>query len=135
MSAIVVRSRDASGLPLTPEQRKTRAELVANRTNESKTLAGLQVEKASIEGQAKVAEVDLGPSLSGDAARRRRPGRLALVHPCRRVAARSRGSAPPPSCHPAVIDLSLMPPANFGDIDGSTAPSNGMTRLTVPTLI
>jgi len=61
MSAIVVRSRDASGLPLTPEQRKTRAELVANRTNESKTLAGLQVEKASIEGQAKVAEVDLGP--------------------------------------------------------------------------
>jgi hypothetical protein len=40
---------------------KTRADLVAQRTNEAKALAGLQVEKAGIEGQRKVVEADLGP--------------------------------------------------------------------------
>jgi hypothetical protein len=40
----------------------TRAELVALRITEAKSLASLQVEKADIEGQRKVAEADLGPS-------------------------------------------------------------------------
>jgi hypothetical protein len=55
------KGRTGSAMALADQQRKTRAELVAQRTNEAKTLAGLQVEKASIEGQAKVAEADLGP--------------------------------------------------------------------------
>jgi hypothetical protein len=33
----------------------------AQRTGEAKTLAGLQVEKASIEGQRRMVEADLGP--------------------------------------------------------------------------
>jgi hypothetical protein len=40
---------------------KTRADLVAQRTNEAKALAGLQVEKASINGQRLLVEADLGP--------------------------------------------------------------------------
>jgi len=55
------KGRTASAMALADQQRKTRAELVAQRTNEAKTLAGLQVEKASIEGQRKVADADLGP--------------------------------------------------------------------------
>src|SRR5215472_16733326 len=52
------KGRTASAMALADQQRKTRAELVANRTGEAKTLAGLRIEKASVEGQAKVAEVD-----------------------------------------------------------------------------
>ena len=47
------KGRTASAMALADQQRKTRAELVTQRTSEAKTLAGLQVEKASIEGQAK----------------------------------------------------------------------------------
>jgi len=42
-------------------KRKTRVELVAQRTTEAKALAGLQVEKAGIDSQRRVAEADLGP--------------------------------------------------------------------------
>ena len=42
-------------------QRRNRAELVAQRTNEAKTLASVQVEKASIDGQRQIADADLGP--------------------------------------------------------------------------
>ena len=55
------KGRTASAMALAEQQRKTRAELVAQRTAEAKALTGLQVEKASIEGQRKVADADLGP--------------------------------------------------------------------------
>jgi hypothetical protein len=48
-------------MALADQQRKIRGELVAQPTNDAKTLAGLQVEKASIEDERKVAEADLGP--------------------------------------------------------------------------
>jgi hypothetical protein len=48
-------------MQLADQQRKSRTDLVAKRTNEAKTLAGLQVEKAGIEGQRKAVEADLGP--------------------------------------------------------------------------
>jgi hypothetical protein len=53
--------RTASAMALAVQQRKTRADLVAQRTNEAKALAGLQVEKASINGQRLLVEADLGP--------------------------------------------------------------------------
>jgi hypothetical protein len=46
---------------LADDQRKTRMELVAQHTTLAKALAALQVEKASVDGQRKVAEADLGP--------------------------------------------------------------------------
>jgi len=55
------KGRTGSAMALADQRRKTRAELVAQRTNEAKTLAGLQVEKASIEGQRQIADADLGP--------------------------------------------------------------------------
>jgi hypothetical protein len=55
------KGRGAAAMALADQQRKPRAELVAQRTAEARTLAGLQVEKAGIEGQRKVAEADLGP--------------------------------------------------------------------------
>jgi hypothetical protein len=55
------KGRTSAALALADQQRKTRAELVAQRTTEAKALAGLQVEKAGIDGQSKVAEADLGP--------------------------------------------------------------------------
>jgi hypothetical protein len=50
-----------SAMALADQQRKTRAELVAQRTGEARTLAGLQVEKAAIEGDRLKVEADLGP--------------------------------------------------------------------------
>jgi hypothetical protein len=55
------KGRTGSAMALAEQQRKTRAHLVAQRTSEARTLAGLQVEKASIDGQKKPAEADLGP--------------------------------------------------------------------------
>jgi hypothetical protein len=55
------RGRTASAMALADQQRKARTELVAQRAGEAKTLAGLQVEKASIESRRKVVEADLGP--------------------------------------------------------------------------
>src|SRR5215470_8445261 len=55
------KGRTASAMALADQQRKTRAELVAQRTSEAKTLAGLQVEKAGIEGERRTVEADLGP--------------------------------------------------------------------------
>ena len=46
---------------LADEQRRNRADLEASHVREAKALAAMQVEKASIEGQRKVAEADLGP--------------------------------------------------------------------------
>jgi hypothetical protein len=60
-----VARRPAAAEALTSCQREparsTRAELVAQRTTEAKTLATLQVEKAGIDGQRRIVEADLGP--------------------------------------------------------------------------
>jgi hypothetical protein len=55
------KGRTGSAMALADQQRKTGGELVAQRTNEAKTLAGLQVEKASIDGERRKVEADLGP--------------------------------------------------------------------------
>jgi hypothetical protein len=55
------KGRTGSAMALADQQRKTRAELVAQRTNEARALAGLQVEKATIEGERRVVDADLGP--------------------------------------------------------------------------
>jgi hypothetical protein len=55
------RGRTASAMKLAEDQRKTRATLVEQRTKVSDALAALQVERAGIEGQRRVAEADLGP--------------------------------------------------------------------------
>ena len=55
------KGRTGSAMALADQQRKTRSELVGQRTTEAKTLAGLQVEKATIEGERRTVEADLGP--------------------------------------------------------------------------
>jgi hypothetical protein len=46
---------------LADDQRKTRTELVAQRTNEAKALATFKVEKATVDGEHRKIEADLGP--------------------------------------------------------------------------
>jgi len=48
-------------MALAEQQHKARADLASQRTAEAKTLAGLQVEKASIDGERRTVEADLGP--------------------------------------------------------------------------
>lgn|ERR1700686_1144058 len=48
-------------MSLASDQRKTRAELVTVRIKEAQALAGLQIEKAGIDGERKVVAADLGP--------------------------------------------------------------------------
>jgi hypothetical protein len=48
-------------MALVEQQRKTRGELAAERIREGKALAGLQVEKASVDGERRKVEADLGP--------------------------------------------------------------------------
>jgi hypothetical protein len=55
------KGRTGSAMALADQERKTRAELVAQRTSEAKTLAELQVQKAAIDGERRVVEADLGP--------------------------------------------------------------------------
>jgi hypothetical protein len=55
------KGRTGSAMALVDQQRRTRTELVTQRTNEAKALATLQVEKASVEGDRKMVEADLGP--------------------------------------------------------------------------
>jgi hypothetical protein len=55
------KGRTGSAMDLADQQRKTRSSLVDERRREAQTLAGMQVEKASIEGERRVAEADLGP--------------------------------------------------------------------------
>src|SRR5258708_7907450 len=55
------KGRTSSAMALVDNQRKTRADLVAQRTNEARTLASLQVEKAAVDGERKKVEADLGP--------------------------------------------------------------------------
>src|SRR5262249_47511256 len=53
--------RTRSGMALIDQQRKTRGELVGQRTSEARTLASLQVEKATVDGEKRTIEADLGP--------------------------------------------------------------------------
>jgi hypothetical protein len=55
------KGRTGSATAIADQQRKTRAELVTQRTNETKTLASVQVERAGIEGERRMVEADLGP--------------------------------------------------------------------------
>jgi hypothetical protein len=55
------KGRTGSAMALADQERKTRAELAAQRTSEAKTLAELQVQKASIDGERRMVEADLGP--------------------------------------------------------------------------
>jgi hypothetical protein len=55
------KGRTGSAMALADQQRRTRTGLVDERRREASNLAGLQVEKAAIEGQRRVVEADLGP--------------------------------------------------------------------------
>jgi hypothetical protein len=55
------KGRTGAAMALADQQRKTRTELVAQRTSEARTLAGLQVEKAAADGERRKVEADLGP--------------------------------------------------------------------------
>jgi hypothetical protein len=55
------KGRTGSAMALADQQRKTRGELVVQRTGETRVLAGLQVEKATIEGERRTSDADLGP--------------------------------------------------------------------------
>jgi len=55
------KGRTSSAMTLADQQRKTRTELVAQRTSEAKALVSLQVEKAAIDGERRMVEADLGP--------------------------------------------------------------------------
>jgi hypothetical protein len=55
------KGRTGSAMALADQQRKTRGDLVAQRTSEARALAGLQVEKATIDGERRTIEADLGP--------------------------------------------------------------------------
>jgi hypothetical protein len=57
----VDRGRSAAAMRLADEQRKARADLAGKRITEAKTLAGLLVEKATIEGERAKVAADLGP--------------------------------------------------------------------------
>ncbi len=54
------KGRTGSAMALADQQRKTRGELVAQRTGEARSLASIRVEKAKIEGERKAVEADLG---------------------------------------------------------------------------
>ena len=48
-------------MKLAEDQRRTRSDLAAQRINEGKALATLQVEKVSVDGERRKVEADLGP--------------------------------------------------------------------------
>ena len=55
------KGRTGSAMALVDQQRKARADLTAERILEGKSLATLQIEKASVEGERRKVEADLGP--------------------------------------------------------------------------
>jgi hypothetical protein len=48
-------------MALADQQRKTRGDLVAQRTTETNAMAAVRVEKATADGERRVVEADLGP--------------------------------------------------------------------------
>jgi hypothetical protein len=61
VSKATEKGRTTAAMRMADEQRRNRADLEASRVRQAEALAALQVEKADIEGQRKVAEADLGP--------------------------------------------------------------------------
>jgi hypothetical protein len=55
------KGRTNAAMQLAADQRRNRAELATQRDQANKALAGLQVEKAKVDGDKRVAEADLGP--------------------------------------------------------------------------
>jgi hypothetical protein len=55
------KGRTNAAMQLAADQKRNRAELAAQRDQVNKVLTELKIEKASVEGQRKVAEADLGP--------------------------------------------------------------------------
>jgi hypothetical protein len=55
------KGRTTAAMKLAEDQRRTRADLAAERIREGKTLATLQVEKAAVDGERRKVEADLGP--------------------------------------------------------------------------
>jgi hypothetical protein len=55
------KGRTGFAMALADQQRKTRGELAVERMREGRALAGLQVEKAAIDGERRTIEADLGP--------------------------------------------------------------------------
>jgi hypothetical protein len=55
------KGRTGSAMAMADQQRKTRTDLAAERVREGKALATLQVEKASVDGERRKVEADLGP--------------------------------------------------------------------------
>jgi len=55
------KGRAAAAMALAEGQQKARAELVAQRTAEAKTLAGLKVERVALDGERAKVAADLGP--------------------------------------------------------------------------
>jgi hypothetical protein len=94
VSKATEKGRTAAAMRLADEQRRHRADLEASHVREAKALAALQVEKAGIEGQRKVAEADLGPvRYLGNFAPYRRSGSAPVFHPDRGDAAGPCGGA------------------------------------------
>jgi hypothetical protein len=55
------RGRTASAMRIADDQRRTRVDLVTQRTAAAKAVVALQVEKAAVDGQRQIAQADLGP--------------------------------------------------------------------------
>jgi len=55
------KGKTAAAMQLAGDQRRNRAELAAERVRAGQALAALQVEKASVEGERRKVEADLGP--------------------------------------------------------------------------
>jgi hypothetical protein len=55
------KGRTGAAMALADQQRKTRTDLVAQRSNEAKALATLKVEMATVDGERAKVEADLGP--------------------------------------------------------------------------
>jgi hypothetical protein len=55
------RGRTNGAMALAADQRRNRADLIATRFKEAQALAGLQVERWSIDGDRRVAQAELGP--------------------------------------------------------------------------
>src|SRR6266404_1192822 len=104
------KSRTGSAMALADQQRKSRTELVAQRTSEARALGRPTGREGR--GRWRAPEGRGRPRarpVSGGTHRRHRRGRHALVHPGDRAVARSRRSAPAPRSNKEVDALKEIP--------------------------
>jgi len=78
------RGRTNGAMALSSEQRKLRSELAATRQHEAQVLAGLQVEKARVEGERRRAAADVGPVRTQPRATATTRARARIAPPARR---------------------------------------------------